>query len=331
MDDYDLADDLIIKKNYISIEEILKDIIYKNINYEKIKKITIEELIKNSQNLLLEEKIYNLEYYSTTITQNYLLTNDLLFLMNIFKKYDEELKIQDLYDIYFESIKNNYFISFKYLSNVLEYNSSIELLCYINNLSEFLKYLLSKNKIIKNSETFFKAIYYNCFDFLEELHNNKCIYDLSELRTIFIPYKCFKFLNENHYNIKENIPNDYILQIIRNFDYNYLEYFINNGFNYTYDIIYPLIDYYYNIFNNYLNNINNSVKYVNFNDTRFYLFEKIYFLGSENITFSTTTDIKNFYNNYIETLDIKGDNKDVEYLKNLVSLLLQMKNNLQTN
>lgn len=155
MDEYDFADDIAIENKILSINSVLDDIINKNINYDKIIEISIEELIKSSQNFLLKNKIYNLEYYLETITQNFLLTDDLLFLRNIFNLYKENLRIQDLYDLYYESIKNNYFISFKYLTDILENNSSIELLCYINNSVEFLKYLLLKNKIKKKYRNIF--------------------------------------------------------------------------------------------------------------------------------------------------------------------------------
>lgn len=328
MDEYDFADDIAIENKILSINRVLDDIINKNINYDKIIEISIEELIKSSQNFLLKNKIYNLEYYLETITQNYLLTDDLLFLRNIFNLYKENLRIQDLYDLYYESIKNNYFISFKYLTDILENNSSIELLCYINNSVEFLKYLLLKNKIKKNTETFFKAIYYNCVEFLEELHNNKCDYDLNELITIFIPYKCFKFLNDNGYDLQENISENYLLQIIRNFNYKYFLYYLDNNFYYNYNIIYNIIDDYYDIFSIYLNRISKYIKFIEFNDNKFYILDNVYFFGCGDITFSTTTEIKNLYNDYIKTLYNKNK-KDIQNLKDLVSLLFKMKIYLQ--
>ena len=328
MDEYDFADDIVIENRILIINNLLDDIINKNKNYDKIMKISIEELIKNSQNFLLDNNIYNLEYYFEKITQNYLLTDDLLFLRNIFYLFEKDFRIQDLYELYFKSIKNNYFISFKYLTDILEYNSSIELLCYINNSVEFLKYLLLKNKIKKNAETFFKAIYYNCVEFLEELHNNKCDYDLNKLTAIFIPYQCFKFLNENDYNIQNNISENYLLQIIKTFNYEYFLYYVDNNFYYNYNIIYPIIENYYNIFNNYLYRTSNSIKFVNFNDNKFYILDNIYFFGCGDITFSTTTEIKNLYNDYNKTL-YKKNIKDIQNLKDLISLLFKIKIYLQ--
>lgn len=328
MDDYDFADDIVIENKILSINKVLNNIVNKNINYDKIIEISIEELIKNSQHFLLKTKIYNLEYYFETISQNYLLTDDLLFLKNIFNLYKENLRIHDLYDLYFESIKNNYFISFKYLTDILEYNTSIELLCYVNNSVEFLKYLLLKNKIKNNTETFFKAIYYNCVEFLEELHNNKCDYDLNELMTIFIPYKCFKFLNDNGYNIQDNISENYLLQIIRNFNYEYFLYYIDNNFYYNYDIMHNFIDDFYDVFSIYLNRISKYIKFIEFNDNKYYILDNNYFFGCDEISFSTTTEIKNVYNDYIKTL-YKKNNKNIQNLKDLITLLFKMKIYLQ--
>lgn len=306
---------------------ILNEIIYENKNHNKIKNITIENLICCSQKLNLKQNIYNLT--NLNITQNYVLTNDLLLLKKIFDVYNDKIKINDLYDLYFESVQHNYLISFKYLFDIIEYNSSIEDLSYENNSTDILNFLLLKNKIKLNSETFYKTIKNNCLEFLKILHQKKCVYDLNHFIMLYIPFDCFQFLNENDYKFKNKISENYISQILKHFDYEYFKYFIEQHFYYNHEIIGNLLNYYYNTFKNFLDKVSNTVKNIQFNDNKLCIIEHICYFGFGTLTLYSKTEIKNFYNDYLKSLNITKDKTNIKHLKNLVLLLFKMKTLLE--
>ena len=328
MDDYDLADDLMEKKT-VSNLEIIKNIIFKNEDFSKINNINVEELIKITQHLEINEYYYLNYNIENCITQNFLLTEDLLYLKKIFESYEKKIKLKKIYSMYYNTIKKNYFISFKYLTNILEYNTSIETQCYTYKAIYFLQYLLSLNKIKLNSVTFFKSVYFNCYDFLKILHDKKCPSDMEQFIPCFISFDCFKFLNINNYDLKNNISKNYLLQIINSFDYEYYVYYIDNGYEYDYEYIYVYLNKYYMAFYNYLIRIPKTTKTIDINDNKYFIFDYIYYFMYAHVEFSTTTDIKNFYMQYLNFIDAKPNN--VENLKNIVVLLLNMKNYLIDN